>query len=266
MAARDEQIASHNRTLAERDAQVHHLNQSLAARDEQIASHNRTLADILHSNSWRITSPLRDARRWVEAFMAPPKRYVKATLRASTSVEPVENIVLSTSDSPVVSVIVPVYGKIDYTLRCLKSIENHPPRVTFEVIVVDDCSPDNSTGLLSKVSGVRLIKNTENLGFIRSCNAGAKAASGKYLTILNNNTEVAPDWMDKLQCTFDDFLGEKKIKIAAVTMVYNEALLLPYFLRHYRYLDEIHALYETDSTDESTKKSHASTECRDREV
>jgi len=41
------------------------------------------------------------------------------------------------------------------------------------------------------------------------------------------------------------------MKIAAVTMVYNEALILPYYLRHYRYLDEIHILYETDSTDES---------------
>lgn len=41
------------------------------------------------------------------------------------------------------------------------------------------------------------------------------------------------------------------MKIAAVTMVYNEALILPYFLRHYEYLDEIHVLYETDSTDET---------------
>jgi hypothetical protein len=41
------------------------------------------------------------------------------------------------------------------------------------------------------------------------------------------------------------------MKIAAVTMVYNEAMLLPYFLRHYSYLDEIHVLYETDTTDES---------------
>lgn len=39
------------------------------------------------------------------------------------------------------------------------------------------------------------------------------------------------------------------MKIAAVTMVYNEALILPYFLRHYEYLDEIHVLYEIDSTD-----------------
>lgn len=41
------------------------------------------------------------------------------------------------------------------------------------------------------------------------------------------------------------------MKIAAVAMVYNEAMLLPYFLNHYSYLDEIHVLYETDTTDES---------------
>ena len=39
------------------------------------------------------------------------------------------------------------------------------------------------------------------------------------------------------------------MKIAALTMVYDEALILPYFLRHYEYADEIHVLYETDSTD-----------------
>ncbi len=41
------------------------------------------------------------------------------------------------------------------------------------------------------------------------------------------------------------------MKIAALIMVYDESLILPYFLRHYAYLDEIHALYETDSTDSS---------------
>jgi len=41
------------------------------------------------------------------------------------------------------------------------------------------------------------------------------------------------------------------MKISAVTMVYNEAFMLPFFLRHYHYLDEIHVLYETDTTDQS---------------
>ena len=50
-----------------------------------------------------------------------------------------------------------------------------------------------------------------------------------------------------LSCSF----RRKRIRIAALTMVYNEALILPYFLRHYQYLDEIHVLYETDSMDET---------------
>jgi len=171
--------------------------------------------------------------------------------RASKGAELVANSALPTSDSLIVSVVVPVRGKIDSALRCLESIENHPPKVPFEVIVVDDCSTDNSAETLSKVSGIHLIRDTQDLGFIGSCNAGARAASGEYLRFLDSDTEVTPDWMDKLQRTMDEFPKKERMKIAAVTMVYNEALVLPYFLRHYSYLDEIHVLYETDSTDES---------------
>jgi len=62
---------------------------------------------------------------------------------------------------------------------------------------------------------------------------------------------IVSNWMDNLLPTSDESPGKARVKIAAVAMVYNEALILPYFLRHYRYLDEIHVLYETDSTDES---------------
>jgi len=58
---------------------------------------------------------------------------------------------------------------------------------------------------------------------------------------------------NRIQNVFIKYLSSsfsrKRMKIAAVTMVYNEALILPYFLSHYKYLDEIHVLYETDSTD-----------------
>jgi glycosyltransferase involved in cell wall biosynthesis len=189
----------------------------------------------------------RHAPRLLLASAAHPTSMAMASISQGV----VENIVSPTSDTPVVSVIVPVCGKIEYTLRCLKSIENHPPRVTFEVIVVDDCSPNNYAERLSKVSGVRLITNTDNLGFIHSCNAGAKAARGEHLLFLNNDIDATPHWMDKFLRTFDESPGRVRVKIAAVTMVYNEALILPYFLRHYSYLDEIHVLYETDSTDDS---------------
>jgi len=108
---------------------------------------------------------------------------------------------------PLVSVVIPVYGKLDYTLRCLKSIAANPPTVPFEVIVVDDCSPDTSLQVLAGVSGIRLVANDKNLGFIRSCNRGATLARGAFLCMLNNDTEVAPRWLDELVNTFEIFPG-----------------------------------------------------------
>lgn len=114
---------------------------------------------------------------------------------------------LPTSIEPIISIIIPVYGKIDYTLRCLGSIEANPPSASFEIIIVDDCSPDDTALALSKVSGIRYLNNPSNLGFVRSCNFGAKAAHGQYLLFLNNDTEVTPRWTEELLRTFKEFPG-----------------------------------------------------------
>jgi len=114
---------------------------------------------------------------------------------------------INTSSSPKVSVIIPVYGKLNYTLRCLHSISATTPQAAFEVIVVDDCSPDASFDVLSKIKGIRLLRNEQNQGFIGSCNTGAKAAHGEHLYFLNNDTEVTPGWLDELLQTFSQFPG-----------------------------------------------------------
>jgi GT2 family glycosyltransferase/glycosyltransferase involved in cell wall biosynthesis len=106
---------------------------------------------------------------------------------------------------PLVSVIIPVYGKVEFTLQCLASIAAHPPAAAIEVIVVDDCSPDDTPEVLAKVAGLRVLRNEKNLGFVRSCNLGAAAARGEYLHFLNNDTEVTPDWLDALLKTFQQF-------------------------------------------------------------
>ena len=108
---------------------------------------------------------------------------------------------------PEMSVIIPIYGNILYTLRCLLSIRDNPPKVHYELIIVDDASPDQSLNILKNINGLRLVTNTENIGFIRSCNAGAKVALGDYLLFLNNDTEVTPGWMDELHRTFHEFPG-----------------------------------------------------------
>jgi hypothetical protein len=131
-----------------------------------------------------------------QAALPPPAPGAEATL-PSLPIHP----------EPVVSVIVPIYGKLDYTLRCLRSIAMHRPAVPFEVIVVDDCSPDDSAEVLAGVQGIRLERNAKNLGFIRSCNRGAALAKGTHVLFLNNDTEVHPNWLDELYRTFGIFPG-----------------------------------------------------------
>lgn len=128
-------------------------------------------------------------------------------LPVTDSAPDAETIKLMVSMQPVVSIIIPIYGKCDYTLRCLRSIANKPPVTAFEIIVINDCSPDNSAEILQPIEGIQLISNTHNQGFIRSCNIGAKAAKGQYLHFLNNDTEVTENWLDELVRTFKNLPG-----------------------------------------------------------
>jgi GT2 family glycosyltransferase/SAM-dependent methyltransferase/glycosyltransferase involved in cell wall biosynthesis len=106
-------------------------------------------------------------------------------------------------ETPTVSIVIPVYGKIEYTYSCLRSLWSQRSHYAFEVIVVDDRSPDNTLEVLNAIKGVRVVPNDSNLGFIRSCNRGASHARGKLLVMLNNDTVVLPGWLDEMVNTFN---------------------------------------------------------------
>lgn len=127
-----------------------------------------------------------------------------------------------TSKVPKVSVIIPVHGRIAYTLACLRSIARHGAMAPFEVIVVDDASPDDSIQALSDVAGLRKLRNPVNLGFIGSCNAGAVVARGEQLLFLNNDTQVTAGWLDRLLDCFDD---EPGCGVAGSRLVYPDGRL-----------------------------------------
>lgn len=275
---------------ADRDAQITTLNQMKVGYQQQIGSLNAELGNrlgwalelekelrqaegniraIYASKSWKITYPLRAARRLLgrplssagtelgliwrlarRTYRALPlssfrKQQIKGifystfpgvfagltsfqvwkthhrsigipsalapgakgrTPTASSAAE-IAEIVLPTSPNPVVSVIIPVYGYLDYTLRCLRSFAFHPPHTPLEIIVVNDCSPDSTQKILELIDGLTLILNDSNQGFLRSCNLGAGAARGEFLCFLNNDTEITSNWLDELVRTFEEFPG-----------------------------------------------------------
>jgi GT2 family glycosyltransferase len=107
------------------------------------------------------------------------------------------------SERPRVSVIIPVYGKLEYTLRCLVSIGASREQTSFEIVVVDDASPDTTGEVLSRCPGIRYVRNEQNRGFLDTANRGAAEARGELLLFLNNDTVVLPGWLDRLVETLE---------------------------------------------------------------
>ncbi|MCW2665408.1 MAG: glycosyl transferase [Frankiales bacterium] len=103
-----------------------------------------------------------------------------------------------TSDRPVVSIVIPVHGRWDLTAACLRSLASTYALTSYEVVVVDDASPDDTRARLADVAGVRVHALDENVGFLRACNAGIAQARGEWVLLLNNDTEVQQGWLDAL--------------------------------------------------------------------
>lgn len=89
------------------------------------------------------------------------------------------------------SIIIVNYNVADYLRRCLKSIEEFIQEIDYEVIVIDNNSTDTSwKSLIYDFPKVYFIKNLENEGFSRANNKAVREAKGKYILLLNPDTEL----------------------------------------------------------------------------
>src|SRR5690606_20657206 len=152
------------------------------------------------------TRGLRSSWERLRAQLLPPPRALRDSLYLPAAT-PFAPFTLATSEQPVASIVIPVYGQFAHTLACLRALAAHPPAAAFEVIVVDDGSGDETPDLLPRIDGLRYHRRAGNGGFLAACNDGAALARGDVLVLLNNDTVPQPGWLDALLATFDTHPG-----------------------------------------------------------
>lgn len=106
------------------------------------------------------------------------------------------------------SIIILNYNTRDLLERCLESIQKSKRNgFIYETIVVDNASKDRSSEMVKKkFTWVKLIENPGNYGFTKGNNVGMKVSGGRYILLLNSDTEVSPETL----MTMINFMDKNK--------------------------------------------------------
>jgi glycosyltransferase involved in cell wall biosynthesis len=122
------------------------------------------------------------------------------------------------------AIIILTWNGLEYTRKCLQTLQQNLKGYSAEVIVVDNGSTDGTVEYLRSVSWIRTILNGENLGFVRGNNIGIEAASANSdIILLNSDAEIHdPLWIAKFQ---DTVYSDEKIGIAGCRIRRHNGML-----------------------------------------
>lgn len=104
-------------------------------------------------------------------------------------------------------IIIPVFNELEITKNCIDSVLKNTD-LSYRLIVIDNASnPDTSAYLASlkdTVLGLLLIRNEQNLGYVKAVNQGIRQSSADFVCLLNNDTIVTDGWLSEMIGIADD--------------------------------------------------------------
>jgi GT2 family glycosyltransferase len=103
----------------------------------------------------------------------------------------------SSTNLPLISIVIPNYNGARFLESCLRSLQSQTCPM-LEIIVADNASSDRSLEIAQAAAPrIKLVRNNRNLGFAGAVNAGILSARGGWVAVLNNDTEVPPNWLEE---------------------------------------------------------------------
>ena len=97
-----------------------------------------------------------------------------------------EQLKFPEAEKPQLSIVLVFYQQARLSYLCLQSLLEFAD-VSYELIIVDNNSTDETTALLDKIDNATIIRNLDNLGFVKAVNQAAEVATGEYILLLNND-------------------------------------------------------------------------------
>jgi O-antigen biosynthesis protein len=211
----DQDLVRTEQALASTRQAAHALQEQVGTLEQELLAARRLGQRVEQSITWQTFQRLRGRLyRALGGERSRRARTLGATLRflgrrmtahldppvptASAERPPLEAIEFPEYDQPTVSLVIPLFAHAELTRRCLRSIRDNTTRVSYEVILIDDTADEDTKRLLDGVRCARILRNADNLGYLRSVNRAAGAARGRWLVLFNNDTEVAQGWLRAL--------------------------------------------------------------------
>lgn len=166
------------------------------------------------------------------------------------------------SEKCLASIIVPVFNKSDLTKNCIESIYKHTDLNSFELIIVDNGSTDDTQFVVDefkkKYSNITYLKNSENLGYAKANNIGAKISNSDYLLLLNNDTAVINNWLSPM---LELIVKDKSIAAVGAKLLFSDNTIQHAgvaIIDHKKFNDPIlakHLFYKFDRDNDHVNKA-----------